>query len=56
MRKRRGYRRWCEEERRKHEKEEEKLEGIRMELENWKYINKFRKKRNDTDNTIEIRE
>lgn len=53
--KRKEYRKWCEEEKRKHEEEEEqKIKLIRTEEEAWKYINKFRKKREGIDENIEM--
>lgn len=54
---RRDYRRWCEEERKKHEKEEErKIRMIRTEKEAWQYINKYRRKRETVDNGIGMEE
>ncbi|XP_067209997.1 uncharacterized protein [Linepithema humile] len=54
--KRKEYRKWCEEEKRKHEEEEEqKIKLIRTEKEAWKYINKFRKKREGIDENIEMK-
>ena len=45
VRKRKEYTIWCNEEREKHEKEEEeKINLIRTEEEAWKYTNKYRKK------------
>lgn len=55
VRKRREYKRWCEEERKKHrEEEEEKIKAIRTEEEAWKYINKYRKRREKIDDNIEM--
>lgn len=52
--KRREYKKWCEEERKKYEKEEEKkINLIRTEEEAWKYINKY-KKRERIDENIDL--
>ncbi|XP_018307231.1 trichohyalin-like [Mycetomoellerius zeteki] len=41
--KRKAYREWCKEQKKKHEREEEnKIRNIKSETEAWKYINKFR--------------
>lgn len=55
VKKRKEYREWYEEEREKYEKEEEeKLKLIGTEEEAWKYINKFRKKRERVNESIEL--
>ncbi|XP_020298200.1 vicilin-like seed storage protein At2g18540 [Pseudomyrmex gracilis] len=55
VRKRREYRKWCEGEKKKHEEEEEeKIRSIRTEEEAWRYINKYRKKRERVDEGIEL--
>lgn len=55
IRKRKEYRRWCEQEKEKHRREEEnKIREIRTEEEAWKYINKFRKKREGIDESIDM--
>ncbi|KAL6418758.1 hypothetical protein ACFW04_014226 [Cataglyphis niger] len=49
------YKIWCEEERKKHEKEEEeKINNIRTEAEAWKYINKYSKKRERIDEGMKL--
>lgn len=48
VRKRREYKIWCSNKRRRHEEEKEKekkVEAIRTEEETWKYINKYRRRR-----------
>lgn len=45
-RKRKEYREWCREQKKKHEKEE-KIRNIKSETEAWKYINKCRKKKTE---------
>lgn len=50
------YKRWSDKERKKHKKvEEEKIRSIRTEEEAWKYINKFRKKKEGVDEDIEFK-
>ncbi|KMQ89609.1 rna-directed dna polymerase from mobile element jockey-like protein, partial [Lasius niger] len=56
VKKRKEYKRWCKEERKRQEKREEKIEKIKTETEAWRYINKFRKKRNSLENSIEMDE
>lgn len=52
---RKEYRKWCDRERKRHEKEEEEtIKAIRTEEEAWKYINKYRKRREGIDESIEI--
>lgn len=52
---RKDHRKWCGEERRRHEEEEEeKIKVIRTEQEAWKYINKYRKKREKIDEEIDL--
>ena len=52
---RREYRRWYEEERKKHVKEkEEKIRAIKTEEEAWKYINRYRKRKERIDENIEM--
>lgn len=53
--KRKAYREWCKEQKKKHEREEEnKIRNIKSETEAWKYINKFRKKKAEkTDGNIQ---
>lgn len=46
VRKRREYREWCKEQKKKHE-EEERILNIKSEAEAWKYINKYRKKKTE---------
>lgn len=46
MRKRREYREWCKQQKKKHE-EEERILNIKSEAEAWKYINKYRKKKTE---------
>lgn len=46
IRKKKEYKAWCEEEKEKYEQEEkEKIRSIKTEEKAWKYINKFRKKK-----------
>lgn len=53
--KRKDYRKWCTKERSEFEKkEEEKLRSIRTEEEVWRYINKFRKKKEKIDESINL--
>ncbi|XP_070162472.1 golgin subfamily A member 6-like protein 22 [Polyergus mexicanus] len=53
--KRREYKIWCDNEKKKHEKEEEKkIKLIRTEEKAWKYINKYRKKREKIDENIDL--
>lgn len=55
VKKRRDYKIWCNEEKRRHEEEEErKIRSIKTEKEAWKYINKYRKKREGIDEGIEL--
>lgn len=50
VKKRKDYKIWCNEEKRRHKEEEErKIRGIKTEKEAWKYINKYRKKREGID-------
>lgn len=49
--KRREYREWCDKKR--YEKEEEKIKQIKTE-EAWKYINKYRRKREKIDEGIDM--
>jgi len=50
--KRKEYRKWCDSEKRKHELEEEER-SIRIEEKAWKYINKYRKKKEKEKRKIE---
>ncbi|XP_076248106.1 uncharacterized protein LOC143187781 [Calliopsis andreniformis] len=53
--KRKEFRAWCEEEKRRHAlEEEEKIKNIRTEAEAWKYINRYRKRRENINETIEV--
>lgn len=55
VKKRKDYKIWCKEEKRRHEEEEErKIRSIRTEKEAWKYINKYRKKRVGIDKEIDL--
>lgn len=55
IKKRKEYRNWCEEEKERLKKEEEeRINSIRTEEEAWKYINKFRKKREGIGKNIGI--
>lgn len=55
IRKRKEYKIQCDNEKNKHEKEEEeKRKLIRTEEEAWKYINKYRKKREKIDENIDL--
>ncbi|XP_036144952.1 UPF0329 protein ECU05_1680/ECU11_0050-like [Monomorium pharaonis] len=57
IRKKKEYKVWYEEEREKHEREEEeRIKLIGSEKEVWKYINKFRKRRERIDENIELKE
>lgn len=47
MRKRKEYKKWCKEQKKKHEKEEEQIRNIKSEAAAWKYINKYRKKKTE---------
>jgi len=52
--KRKEYRKWCDSERRKREtEEEEKIRSIRTEEKAWKYINKYRKKKEKINEGID---
>lgn len=52
---RKEYKEWCKEKKREHERqEEEKIRGIRTEQEAWKYINRFRKRREGIDEEISM--
>lgn len=49
------YKLWCKKENEKHaKKEEDRIKEIKSEAEAWKFINKFRKRREKTDEGIEI--
>lgn len=53
LRKRKEYKECCREKRREHERQEkEKIKRIRTEQEAWKYINRFRKRREGVDEEI----
>lgn len=53
--KRKEYRKWCEEEKeRLRREEEERIKAVRTEEEAWKYINKYRKKREGVGRNIGI--
>ncbi|XP_012535403.1 golgin subfamily A member 6-like protein 6 [Monomorium pharaonis] len=55
VQKRKHYKEWCKEEKKRHEeKEERKIKNISTEKEAWKYINKYRKKREGIDEEIEL--
>lgn len=55
--KRKEYKEWCKKKKTEFEKEEEeKIKHIKTEQEVWKYINKFRNKREAIDTEIEIEE
>lgn len=55
IRKRGEYKKWCKGEKKKHEKEEEeKIKTIKTEKEAWKYINKYKKKREKITENIGI--
>lgn len=55
VRKRKNYKVWCEKEKKRHEKDKGiKINNIRTEAEAWKYINKYRKKREKIDKGIEL--
>lgn len=55
VQKRKDYKIWCKEEKRRHEEEEkEKKKNISIEKEAWKYINKYRRKREGIDEGIEL--
>ena len=55
VKKRKEYKGWCEEERKRHrEEEEEKIKAIRTEEKAWKYINRGRKRREKIDENIEM--
>ena len=51
--KRREYKEWCNKERKRHEKEEEeKIRAVKTEEEAWKYINKYRRRREGIDESL----
>lgn len=53
--KKKGYKKWCKEKRKEYEKEEEKkIKSIKIEAEAWKYINKFRRKKEGVDKNIKL--
>lgn len=54
IKKKKEYRTWCKEEKRKREKEEERIRQIGTEGEAWKYIKRFRKRRKKVDEEIEM--
>ncbi|XP_025074790.1 uncharacterized protein LOC112552838 [Pogonomyrmex barbatus] len=55
VQKRKEYREWCKKEKHKHEREEEeRIKTIRTEEEAWRYINKYRKKKEGISESIEI--
>lgn len=55
VRKRKDYKAWCEEKKKRHEKEEEiKINNIKIEAEVWKYINKYRKKKEKKNEGIKL--
>ncbi|XP_011637362.1 trichohyalin-like [Pogonomyrmex barbatus] len=55
VQKRKEYRDWCKKEKHKHEREEEeRIKAIRTEEEAWRYINKYRKKKEGISESIEI--
>jgi len=46
--KRKRYKEWCKEQKKKHEEEEEiKIRSIKSEAEAWKYINKYKEKKTE---------
>lgn len=47
VQKRKYYKAWCKEKKRHKKKEEKKIKCIGTEKEVWKYINRYRKKRED---------
>lgn len=55
VKKKKEYKAWCKEKKERYEKEEEKkIKSIKTEEEAWKYINKFRKKRERVDENIKL--
>ncbi|KAG7203931.1 hypothetical protein KM043_017089 [Ampulex compressa] len=54
VKKRREYGEWCKGERQRYEKkEEDKIKSIKTEKEVWKYIDKYRKKKEGIDESIQ---
>lgn len=52
---RKNYKEWCKEKKAEFEKEEEeKIKIIKTEQKIWKYINKFRNKRETVDTEIKM--
>lgn len=50
IKRRKEYKIWCKKEKEKHEKkEEERIRLIKTEAETWRYINRYRKKRERVD-------
>lgn len=56
IKKKNEYKKWCREKRKKvEEEEEERIKAIRTEEEAWKYINRYRKKREGIDENIDMK-
>lgn len=57
IKKRNEYKAWCKIERERYEKEEEeRIESIKTEEEAWKYINRYRKKREKMNEDMDLEE
>lgn len=57
LEKKKEYKEWCREKGERHEEKEEiKLRGVKTEAEAWKYINRYKKKRENIDEEITMEE
>lgn len=57
LQRKKEYKSWCTEKRKEYERnEEEKIKKIKKEQEVWKYINKYRKRREQIEDEIEMEE